>query len=78
MGWELREGLNSQPDYLSSWGRVPCCPQMPSLPSPQTMAQFRPRSHSLLMSIRSLWPDRQVEKLRQTDRHMDRELYFGL
>lgn len=45
MGWELRGGLNS----------------MPSLPSPQTMVQFHPQSHRLFMSIRSLWPNRQVE-----------------
>lgn len=58
MGWELRGGLNS----------------MPSLPSPQTMAQFRPQSHRLFMSIRSLWPNRQVEKLRQT--HGQRTLFW--
>lgn len=74
MGWELREELNSQPGLSRALGEgssaVPRCP----LPSPQTMAQFCPQSHCPFISIRSLWPNRQVEKLRQT--HGQRTLFW--
>lgn len=83
MGCELGEGLNPQPQLcLEPLGKgVPLLnPKCSLFLSPKPMALFLLHIHCLFMSIPfpSLWPHRQVEKLRQAVSEMDRELYFGL
>lgn len=77
MGWELREGLNSQPGLSQLLGKGPLLspdalssqsPNHGSVPSPEPQS---PHVHPFSLA-------RQTGGETKTDRHMDRELYFGL